>query len=260
MAVRARHPGLADATATDDRRVAAAIAGLAMMADPADLEPGRAGVLRAADRKPENLLACVRFRRPPFVVLLKDHPIRPGETENERSTRHRHRRARRPGPVESGQFDQRRRLYYRGPVGPQGQGDALNDVHFEVDTTRERLTMDFAGQDKRTVFEPRRVLIQRRDGTLTDAREDPEQSFGGHQPQTPWDDIHLAYFTGEALWTYLNMPFLVYLARVRHRRDRPDPGRRRNVAAAGSDLPRSRQNPHPPADLVLRPGRAATPP
>jgi hypothetical protein len=90
----------------------------------------------------------------------------------------------------------------------KGTGDALNDVHFEVDTTRERLTMDFAGQDKRTVFEPRRVLIQRRDGTLTDAREDPEQSFDGHQPQTPWDDIHLAYFTGEALWTYLNMPFL----------------------------------------------------
>jgi hypothetical protein len=90
----------------------------------------------------------------------------------------------------------------------KGKGDALNDVHFEVDTTRERLTMDFAGQDKRTVFEPRRVLIQRRDGTLTDAREDPEQSFDGHQPQTPWDDIHLAYFTGEALWTYLNMPFL----------------------------------------------------
>jgi hypothetical protein len=90
----------------------------------------------------------------------------------------------------------------------KGKGDALNDVHFEVDTTRERLTMDFADQDKRTVFEPRRVLIQRHDGTLTDTREDPEQSFDGHQPQTPWDDIHLAYFTGEALWTYLNVPFL----------------------------------------------------
>jgi hypothetical protein len=90
----------------------------------------------------------------------------------------------------------------------KGKGDALSDVHLEVDTTQERLTMDFAGQDKRTVFEPRRVLIQRRDGTLTGAREDPEQSFDGHQPQTPWDDIHLAYFTGEALWTYLNMPFL----------------------------------------------------
>ncbi|MBO0788399.1 MAG: hypothetical protein J2P33_20250, partial [Actinobacteria bacterium] len=57
--------------------------------------------------------------------------------------------------------------------------DALNDVRFETDTTRERLTIDFAGQDKRSVFEPRRVVMQRRDGTLTGARDDPENSFAG---------------------------------------------------------------------------------
>src|ERR1022692_2312192 len=32
------------------------------------------------------------------------------------------------------------------------------------------------------------------------------------------------------------------------------------MAAAESDVPRSHQKPHPPADLVLRPGRAAAPP
>ena len=90
----------------------------------------------------------------------------------------------------------------------KGKGDALNDVRFEVDTTRERLTMDFVGQDKRSVFQPGRVVIQRRDGALIDARDDPERSFDGHHFQTPWDDIHLAYFTGEALWTYMNTPFL----------------------------------------------------
>jgi hypothetical protein len=90
----------------------------------------------------------------------------------------------------------------------KNQADALKDVRLEVDTTRERLTMDFAGQDKRWVFEPHRVFLQRRDGALTDARDDPERSFDGHQLQTPWDDIHLTYFTGEALWTYLNTPFL----------------------------------------------------
>jgi hypothetical protein len=26
--------------------------------------------------------------------------------------------------------------------------------------------------------------------------------------ETPWDDIHVAYFSGEALWTYLTTPFL----------------------------------------------------
>jgi hypothetical protein len=90
----------------------------------------------------------------------------------------------------------------------KNQGDALKDVRFEVDTRRERLTMDFPGQDKQALFGPRRVVIQRRDGTLIDARDDPERSFAGHRLQTPWDDIHLAYFTGEALWTYLNTPFL----------------------------------------------------
>jgi hypothetical protein len=68
--------------------------------------------------------------------------------------------------------------------------------------------MDFAGQDKRSVFEPHRVVTQRRDGALTDARDEPERSFDGHRLQTPWDNIHLAYFVGEALWTYLNTPFL----------------------------------------------------
>jgi hypothetical protein len=84
----------------------------------------------------------------------------------------------------------------------KGKGDALKNVRFEVDTTRERLTMDFPGQDKRSVFQPGRVVIQRHDGTLIDARDDPERSFDGHQFETPWDDIQLAYFTGEALWTY----------------------------------------------------------
>jgi hypothetical protein len=90
----------------------------------------------------------------------------------------------------------------------KAQVDALKDVRFEADTKRELLTMDYVGQDKRSVFEPHRVVIQRRDGTVIDARDEPERSFGGHQLETPWDAIHVAYFSGEALWTYLNMPFL----------------------------------------------------
>ncbi len=90
----------------------------------------------------------------------------------------------------------------------KGKGDALKEVRFEVDTRRERLTMDYGGQDRRSVFEPHRVVTQRRDGALIDARDDPERSFDGHQFGTPWDDLHLAYFTGEALWTYLTTPFL----------------------------------------------------
>jgi hypothetical protein len=88
------------------------------------------------------------------------------------------------------------------------QSDALKQISFEVETTRQRLTMDFIGQDKRSVFDPFRVEVQRSDGELVEARDDPEESFDGHEFETPWDDLHLAYFTGEALWTYLNIPFL----------------------------------------------------
>jgi hypothetical protein len=91
----------------------------------------------------------------------------------------------------------------------KGRSDALKDICFEVDTHRQLLTMDFVGQDKRTIFQPDRVVVQRDDGGLIDARDDRERSFEGHQLQTPWDDLHLAYFTGEALWTYLNTPFVL---------------------------------------------------
>ena len=90
----------------------------------------------------------------------------------------------------------------------KGRPDVLKSVVMTADTRSERLTTVFPGQDKRSVFEPDRVVIERADGTLVQARDDPEASFAGQQLDTPWDDIHVAYFSGEALWTYLNTPFL----------------------------------------------------
>src|SRR5260370_31303397 len=62
----------------------------------------------------------------------------------------------------------------------KSKGDALKDVRFEVDTTRELVTIDFAGQDKRSVFEPHRVVLQRRDGALIDAAR-PGATAGRHR-------------------------------------------------------------------------------
>ncbi len=86
--------------------------------------------------------------------------------------------------------------------------DYLKNVILRVETKRERVTMDFPGQDKRSVFDPSRVEVQRRDGTIVATREDPEASFQGQERFTPWDDIHVAYFSGEAFYTYCNTPFL----------------------------------------------------
>ena len=77
-----------------------------------------------------------------------------------------------------------------------------------VDTKKERLVTDFPGQDKRFIFEPERLVMERRDGTLLQEREHPEEIFAGQLRETPWDDLQVAYFQGEALWTYLNTPFL----------------------------------------------------
>jgi hypothetical protein len=90
----------------------------------------------------------------------------------------------------------------------KSKGDALKDVVMTIETKKERVTTDFPGQNKRSIFEPARIVIETTDGTFIDARGDPEKSFQAQQQSTPWDDIHVAYFSGEAMWTYLNTPFL----------------------------------------------------
>lgn len=90
----------------------------------------------------------------------------------------------------------------------KSQGDYLKDIVMTVDTKREKLITDFPGQDKRFVFQPSKLVREQVDGTLIQVRDDPEKAFEGQKRETPWDDLHVAYFQGEALWTYLTTPFL----------------------------------------------------
>ena len=59
------------------------------------------------------------------------------------------------------------------------------------------------------MFTSDRIAIEKVDGTVVAQRFAPTDSFAGHQMQTPWDQLHRAYFNGEALWTYLTTPFLL---------------------------------------------------
>ena len=86
--------------------------------------------------------------------------------------------------------------------------DFLKDVILTVETRTERVLVEFPGQDKRAVFTPDRIMIETADGSPIEVRDNPEESFTGQQRETPWNDIHVIYFVGEALWTYLNIPFL----------------------------------------------------
>ena len=78
----------------------------------------------------------------------------------------------------------------------KGKGDFLKNVVLTVETRNERLTVDFPGQDKRALFEPKRIVIEKADGTVIEERNDPEASFQGQLRETPWDDIHVIYFVG----------------------------------------------------------------
>ena len=96
----------------------------------------------------------------------------------------------------------------------KGQPDVLNDIVMVADTQRERVTTSFVGQDRATIFEPdRSSSYNGRMGPSLKPATIPKQSFDGQTADTPWNAIHVAYFSGEALWTYLNTPFLYTQAR-----------------------------------------------
>lgn len=90
----------------------------------------------------------------------------------------------------------------------KGRPDVLTNVHMLAEAHQEKLTMDFPGQNKRTVFEPNLISIADGDGKILQRYENPISCFEGHVRETPWEDVHVAYFSGEALWTYLTTPFL----------------------------------------------------
>jgi hypothetical protein len=90
----------------------------------------------------------------------------------------------------------------------KGQANYLKDIVVHVDTQQQRVVTDFPTQDKRLTYEPARVALEVPKGRVSLERNAPEASFAGQSQETPWDPLHVAYFQGEALWTYLNSPFL----------------------------------------------------
>ena len=56
--------------------------------------------------------------------------------------------------------------------------------------------------------DPERIVVQSADGAVVERRDNPRASFAGFDASTPWDALHVGYFTSYALWTYLNLPFV----------------------------------------------------
>jgi hypothetical protein len=92
----------------------------------------------------------------------------------------------------------------------KGNAGILDDVHITVDAHRQHVEYSpFRTPHQHSVYEPNRVDIETDDGRVVEARESPRAAFAGHSLQTPWDDLHLIYFAGYAMWTYLTTPFLL---------------------------------------------------
>jgi hypothetical protein len=67
----------------------------------------------------------------------------------------------------------------------------------------------FGNPNWKMTFAPDRVVIEDCNGAVVAERSNPRNGFAGHSFETPWDPVHRAYFSGYALWTYLNTPFFL---------------------------------------------------
>jgi len=91
----------------------------------------------------------------------------------------------------------------------KGWPDALKNIHVTAHTQNQFLAISpFTTGGRRSRYTPDYVAIETLEGEILKERRNPRSAFDGHTVETQWDDLHLAYFTGYAMWNYLNTPFL----------------------------------------------------
>jgi hypothetical protein len=94
----------------------------------------------------------------------------------------------------------------------KGWPDALKDVHVTADARDQWISYwPFTGEGLRSSCTPGHTVIERPDGKPFKNRTNPRAAFDGHTVETRWDDLNLAYFSGYAMWNYLNAPFIFAL-------------------------------------------------
>lgn len=90
----------------------------------------------------------------------------------------------------------------------KGQDGVINDSTVRVELHRQYTShTPFGAVDLHDEYTPDRVAVVDRLGQVIEVRRNPRDAFAGHGLDTPWDRLHLAYFSGYAMWTYLTQPF-----------------------------------------------------
>ena len=83
----------------------------------------------------------------------------------------------------------------------KGRPDALKEVHVSAHAHDQWISYrPFTGENKRSRCRPAHTIIETLDGQLVRERHDPRSTFA--------DDLHLAYFSGYAMWSYLTTRLL----------------------------------------------------
>jgi hypothetical protein len=91
----------------------------------------------------------------------------------------------------------------------KGRPGILRDARYEADVHIQRATLGrFTAPDRRVRFTRDRLVLETDAGAVIETRDNPRSAFAGHTQESTWDDLHVAYFSGYAMWTYLTQPFL----------------------------------------------------
>src|SRR6202171_815743 len=97
----------------------------------------------------------------------------------------------------------------------KGWPDALKHAHVTAAARDQWISYrPFINEGMRSSCTPDRTVVETLDGKPVKDRKNPRAAFDGHTVETRWDDLNLAYFSGYAMWNYLNTPFIFALPGV----------------------------------------------
>lgn len=90
------------------------------------------------------------------------------------------------------------------------QSKTIRNLEARVATRTQRTVFSpYPAAGLRGVFEGGTVRIESETGEIIHRRDDPRPAFRNFRQRLCWDRLDLLYFAGYALWTYLNVPFLL---------------------------------------------------
>lgn len=91
----------------------------------------------------------------------------------------------------------------------KGQADLFSRFSAVISTREQKVLMQFPDSaEHHAEYTPHQTSLQLPSGAI-ERRDRPRDHFDGHFIATPWDSLDAIYFSGYALWTYFNHPFLL---------------------------------------------------